>query len=84
MVVDENNVMDCFRFYEEWKENERKINKDCCDANYNEFVDWCADNLYKCPNCDEIVLIEDQCHLNEPYNCDSVCDECIDANGYYE
>lgn len=82
MIVDENNVKECFNFYEEWKENERKLNPNCEKATYDEFVDWCENNLYQCPNCKEIILKDEQSHLNEPFNCDNVCDECIEVNGY--
>lgn len=84
MIVDENNVRECYKYYEEYKEQERKHNEYCEGASYNEFVDWCSNNLYKCPNCKEILIIEEQIQLNEPYNSDSVCDECIENLDYYD
>lgn len=84
MIVDENNVIECFKFYEEYKENERKTNPECEDASYDDFVDWSLNNLYQCPNCKEIVLESEQTHLDEPYNSDSVCDECIENLDYYD
>lgn len=82
MEVNINNVKDCWELYEAYKEEFRKENYS--DASYDDFENWCLNELYECPNCGEIVLKDEQSHLNEPYNCDNVCDECIEVNGYYE
>ena len=82
MEVNINNVKDCWELYEAYKEEFRKENYS--DASYDDFENWCLNELYECPNCGEIVLKDEQLHLNEPYNCDNVCDECIEVNGYYE
>ena len=37
-----------------------------------------------CPNCGQIVAIDEQTYNNEPTNCDNVCDDCIMELGYYE
>ena len=83
MIVDENNVRECYKYYEEYKEQERKYNKYCEDASYDDFVNWSLNNLYQCPNCKEIVIESEQLHLIEPTNSDSVCDECVEVLNYY-
>ena len=83
MIVDENNVIECYKYYVEYKENERKHNKYCKEASYDDFVDWSLNNLYQCPNCKEIVLEDEQEWLNDPINSDHVCDDCIEIREYY-
>lgn len=84
MIVDENNVKECWDYYEEYKEQERKINKHFKEASYDDFADWSLNNLYQCPNCKEIVIESEQLYLIEPTNSDSVCDECIENLDYYD
>ena len=78
--VNEDNVRDCWKFYEEYKEDFFKNHYS--DASYDDFVEWCENNLDICPNCGDIFWIDKQEHLNEPYNPDNVCDWCIEENGY--
>ena len=49
-----------------------------------DFVEYCENELYQCPNCGQIVAIDEQFYDNEPFNCDNVCDDCIRELGYYE
>lgn len=79
--VTTDNVQTCFEYYEEYKENLRTIQYS--DASYEEFVEWCEDNLMQCRNCDEIVLKDEQYHLLDDINCDSVCDYCVEELNYY-
>lgn len=76
-----NNVKECWKYYEEYMEDYRK-NHYSDDTNYDEFVNWCENELMKCPNCGEIVLKDEQDHLNEPYNPENVCNYCIEELDY--
>lgn len=78
--VNENNVQECWKYYEKYKENENKTHYS--DTNYQEFESWCEDNLMECSNCGDIVLKDEQEHLYEPYNPDNVCDWCIEELDY--
>lgn len=80
-IVDKN-LEECWEYYKEYRETFRKNNYS--DAEPQDFLDWCYEELYECPNCGVIVLKDEQGHMNESYNCDNVCDECIEVNGYYE
>ena len=75
-----DNVKECWQYYEEYKEEENKLHYS--DTNYQEFESWCKENLMECPNCGDIVLKDEQEHLNEPYNPDNVCDWCIEELDY--
>lgn len=81
--VNENNVLECWKYYEEYMEEYRKTHYSD-DTNYDEFVNWCENELMECPNCNEIVKKDDQELLWETFNTDQVCDWCIESNGYYE
>lgn len=76
-----NNVKECWKYYEEYMEDYRK-NHYSDDTNYDEFVNWCENELMECPNCGEIVLKDEQDHLNETYNPENVCNYCIEELGY--
>lgn len=76
--VNVDNVKECWKYYEEYMEEYRKTHYSD-DVNYDEFVNWCENELFQCPNCDEILRKEDQEHLD---NLNGVCDQCI-INGYY-
>lgn len=80
-LIDEN-LKECWGLYKEYLEEFRKNNYS--DAKADDFIDWCMNSLYKCPDCGEIVLLDWQAHLFETYNTDCVCDDCLEANGYYE
>lgn len=82
VVVNERNVQECWEWYEMYKEKFRTENYS--DASYQEFVEWCYEELYECPNCGAIVLKDEQYHLHSELNQDVVCDECIEVGGYYE
>jgi len=81
--VNIDNVKECWGYYETYMEEYRKTHYSD-DTNYDEFVDWCYENLYQCPNCDCIVLKDDQTRMYDPFNSDNVCDDCIENGGYYE
>ena len=76
-----DNVQECWKYYEEYMEEYRK-NHYSDDTNYDEFVNWCENELMECPNCGEIVLKDEQDHLNEPYNPENVCNYCIEELDY--
>ena len=79
-----DNVQTCWKYYEDYMEEYRK-NHYSDDTNYDEFINWCANELYKCPACGSILLKDEECtRLNEPFNSDAVCDYCIDEAGYYD
>lgn len=80
MEVTEENVKECWKYYEEYKEEFRQTHYS--DASYEDFENWCEDNLIECPNCGAIVLKDEQEWLSHPTNSEEVCDECIEVNGY--
>ena len=83
VIVDENNVIECYKIFEDYvDEHKEEFETEYID--YDFFVDWCYEELYKCPNCGNIVFKDDQTRMCDPFNCDNVCDECIEVNGYYE
>lgn len=77
--VNENNVIECYKFFEDYVDEHKEEFKDK-NIDYDFFVDWCYEELYKCPNCEEIMFKDSQEHLD---NLNGVCDQCI-INGYYE
>lgn len=79
--VNENNVKECWKYYEAYMEEYRKTHYSD-DVDYDDFVYWCENELMECPNCGEIVLKDRQDHLNEPYNPENVCNDCIEVLDY--
>lgn len=77
-----NNLRECWEYYEGYREY--FIKRYYSDVNPKDFIEWCESELYKCPNCDQIVLRDDQTELSNPGNSDRVCDDCIENGGYYE
>lgn len=80
--VNIDNVQECWGFYEEYKEGFKETHYS--DASYEDFENWCEDNLMECPSCGAIVLKDEQAWLGEPKNSDGVCDDCVENGGYYE
>lgn len=80
-IVD-RNLKECWEYYKEYRENFFKENYS--DTKIQDFLDWCYDNLYECPNCGDIVLLDEQTRMCDPLNPDNVCDDCIENGGYYE
>lgn len=80
-IVD-RNLKECWDYYKEYREEFRKNNYS--DKEPQDFLDWCYEELYECPNCGEIVLKDDQTRMCDPLNADNVCDDCIENGGYYE
>ena len=80
-IVNEN-LQECWEYYYEYRENFFKENYS--DTKIQDFLDWCFDNLYQCPNCGDIVLKDEQSRLWDQLNADNVCDDCIECGGYYE
>lgn len=80
-IVD-RNLKECWEYYKEYREEFRKNNYS--DKEPQDFLDWCYEELYECPNCGEIVLKDDQTRMCDPFNADNVCDDCIENGGYYE
>ena len=78
----DRNLKECWELYKEYLEEFRKTHYS--DAIPMDFVDYCSDELYECPNCGEIVIKDDQEKLYYDFNSDDVCDDCIECGGYYE
>ena len=83
MKVTVDNVKECWELYEIYMEEYRKTHYSD-DINYDDFVDWCENELYQCPSCGNVVLKDEQTQMCKPYNSDNVCDDCIENGGYYE
>lgn len=79
VIVDENNVIECYKIFEDYVDEHKEEFEDK-KIDYEFFVDWCYEELYKCPSCKEIMFKDSQEHLD---NLNGVCDQCI-INGYYE
>lgn len=77
-----DNLKDCWDYYMDYRNH--FIKRYYSDVDPLDFIEWCEDELYKCPNCDNIVLRDEQYRLNAPGNSDGVCDDCIENGGYYE
>lgn len=76
------NLKECWEYYKEYRETFRKNNYS--DIEPQDFLDWCYEELYECPNCGCIVLKDEQTRMCDPFNSDNVCDDCIENGGYYE
>lgn len=76
------NLKECWSYYVEYREKFRKENYS--DAEAQDFLDWCYEELYECPCCKEVVLKDEQTRMFDPFNSDNVCDGCIEDGGYYE
>ena len=76
------NLKECWEYYKEYRETFRKNNYS--DREPQDFLEWCYEELYECPNCSCVVLKDEQLRMHEPLNPDNVCDDCIENGGYYE
>ena len=76
------NLKECWSYYAEYRETFRKNNYS--DREPQDFLDWCYEELYECPNCNCVVLKDEQTRMCDPLNPDNVCDDCIENGGYYE
>ena len=76
------HLKDCWSYYKDYRKY--FITKYYSDAQPQDFLDWCYEELYECPNCGEVVLKDEQTHMHEPLNSDNVCDWCIEEGDYYE
>lgn len=81
--VNVDNVQTCWEYYEDYMNEYRKTHYSD-DTSYEDFVDWCYEELYECPNCKEIVLKDEQMRMCDPNNADNVCDYCIEELDYYD
>lgn len=80
-IIDKN-LKECWELYRDYLEEFRK--KNYSDAIPEDFIEWCEDELYECPNCGQVVIKDSQEKLNSDYNSDKVCDDCIECGGYYD
>ena len=80
-IID-RNLKECWELYRNYLEEFRK--KNYSDAIPEDFVEWCEDELYECPNCGQVVIKDSQERLNSDFNSDKVCDDCIECGGYYD
>ena len=80
--VNVDNVKECWELYEQYIEEFQK--EHYSDVSYDEFVNWCENELGECPSCGTIVWKDKQEHLIDNFNTDQVCDDCIESCGYYE
>ena len=80
--VNVDNVKECWELYEQYIEEFQK--EHYSDVSYDEFVNWCENELGECPSCGQIVWKDEQEHLLDELNTDQVCDDCIESCGYYE
>ena len=80
-IIDKN-LKECWELYKDYLEEFRKRNYS--DAIPEDFVEWCEDELYDCPNCGQVVIKDNQERLNDDLNSDKVCDDCIECGGYYD
>jgi hypothetical protein len=76
------NLKECWEYYMDYRKY--FIQRYYSDVQPQDFLDWCYEELYECPNCGQIVLKDEQTHMHEPTNSDNVCDDCIENGGYYE
>ena len=81
MGITIDNVKRCWELYEIYMEEYRKTHYSD-NVDYDDFVDWCENELYECPNCGEIVRKDEQEHLFINGNYDGVCDDCIEELDY--
>ena len=75
--VNVHNVKECWNLYEEYLK-EYKSDHYSDDTNYEEFVNWCEENLMECPNCEAVVFKDEQSWLGHPLNTENVCDDCME------
>jgi len=80
-IIDKN-LKDCWEYYKDYLEKFRKTHYS--DAIHKDFIEWCEEELYQCPNCGMVVIKDEQMRLYDDYNCDNVCDDCIEEGGYYD
>lgn len=76
------NLQECWDYYMDYRNYFKKIFYS--DKEPKDFLEWCYEELYECPNCGYVVLKDDQTNMHEPWNADNVCDDCIENGGYYE
>ena len=77
-----DNLQTCWDWYMDYLNQFKQTHYS--DQDPMDFIDYCTNELYECPNCGQIVAIDEQTYNNEPKNCDNVCDDCIMELGYYE
>ena len=75
------NLKECWEYYVDYRKH--FIQRYYSDVEPQDFLDWCYEELYECPNCNCVVLKDDQRYMHEPRNCDNVCDNCVE-DGYYD
>ena len=80
--VVKKNLKECWEYYLDYREH--FIKRYYSDVEPKDFLEWCYEELYQCPNCDCVVLKDDQLRMHEPLNPDNVCDDCIENGGYYD
>ena len=68
---------------EEYKNWLKENNKKSTYKNLMEFKEECQDRIFICPACKEECIEDFQECLNDRYNINGVCDQCV-INGYYE
>ena len=73
-------LKECWEFYKDYLEEFRKAH--FSDAIPMDFIEYCEEELYQCPNCGEIVIKDNQERLHNDLNPDKVCDWCVE-DGYY-
>lgn len=76
------NLNECWEYYKEYREE--FIKENYSDVEPQDFLEWCYEELYECPNCYQVVKKDNQTRMHEPLNPDNVCDYCIEEGGYYE
>lgn len=74
-----DNLQECWEYYKEYRKY--FIQRYYSDNEPQDFLKWCFEELYQCPNCEAIVLKDEQSWLNHPLNSENVCDECME-DGY--
>lgn len=80
-IVNEN-LKECWEYYCDYRKY--FVKRYYSDKEPQDFLDWCYEELYQCPNCGNVVLKDDQTQMCNPGNCDNVCDDCIENGGYYD
>ena len=80
-IIDKN-LDECWSFYKDYLNECKK--KYFSDYKAADFIVWCEEELWLCPNCHEVVVKDDQGKLWNDSNTDHVCDACIEELGYYE
>lgn len=75
------NLKECWEYYMDYRKY--FIQRYYSDNEPQDFLDWCYEELYECPNCGCIVLKDEQTRMHDPLNPDNVCDDCIETGDYY-